>query len=153
MVEQTSVHEVSKAVDELIEAHERLRASEGLIVDYSAHNALPQTPELFENIEALLRYNAQKERYQRGLRRVMEQRASRIADYERATLLVEPLLPEGVRLIHAYGGSSAIIPAGKRYSLFKEIALTELSEGTPLETTTGDVSAMSYVVRVEEESV
>jgi hypothetical protein len=64
---------------------------------------------------------------------------------------VELLLPEGARLIHAYRGSFADIPEGKRYAIFKESELTALSaEGTPLETASGKTSAVSYVVKVEE---
>jgi hypothetical protein len=111
----------------------------------------PETPEVFENVEALLRYNAQRERYERGLSGRMERRADRAAGYERTASRVELLLPEGARLIHAYGGSFADIPEGKRYAIFRERELTALSaEGTPLETASGETSAVSYVVRVEE---
>jgi hypothetical protein len=157
MVAQPSAHEVSQAFDELLEAHEMLREAERSLEDYVAHNAPPPAPEVFGNIEVLLRYNAQKERYERGLEHEMDRRANRVADYVRAASPVERLLPESARLIHAYGGSSATIPAGKRYSIFKERVLTDLSEGmpesVPLETSTGEMSAISYAVRVEEESV
>jgi hypothetical protein len=80
----------------------------------------------------------------------MERRAERFADYERAAERVVALLPEGARLIHAYGGGSAAVAGGQRYAVFKERELTGISEeGIPLETAEGEVSAVSYVVRVE----
>jgi hypothetical protein len=107
-------------------------------------------PEVFENVEALIRYNAQREGYERKIGAMVEWRADHAAGYERVALRVEALLPEGARLIHAYGGSSEDIPEGKRYVVFKESASSALSEeGEPLETS-AVTSAVSYVVRVEE---
>jgi hypothetical protein len=145
--------QVAEAFDELIESHERLRAAERSFEEYVAHNVPPETPELFEELEALLRYNAERERYELRLSRVMERRADCAADYTRAASRVEALLPEGVRLVHAYGKSSGGIPGGKRYFVYKEIELAgDVSEagGVPQETAAGEPSAMAYVVRVEE---
>lgn len=143
---------IATAFDELIEAHILLRATERTLEQYMADNVPPEVPKVFENVEALLRYNAQRERYERELSSRMERREDRVAGYERAVSRVEHLLPEGARLIHAYGGSSADILQAKRYAVFKESKLTALSpqQGTPLETAKGKVSAMSYIVRVEE---
>ena len=144
--------EIARAFDELIEAHVVLGATQRALEEYMAHNVPPEVPEVFENVEALLRYNAQRERYEQELSARMERRADRVADYERAASRVEHLLPEGARLIHAYKGDFADIPEGKRYALFKERALTVLSPpvAVPLETASGETSAVSYIVRVEE---
>lgn len=139
--------------DELIEAHELLRTAERSLEEYVALNAAPKIPELFEDVEALLRYNAVNERYELGLRRVMERRADCHANYSGAASRVEALLPEGTRLVHAYGKSSGAIPPGKRYLVYKERGLlADVSEAdvVPQETATGEVSAVAYVVRVEE---
>ena len=154
MGDPTPHHEqVAKAFDELIEAHELLRAAERSLEEYVAHNVPPEIPELFEDVEALLRYNAEKERYQRGLSRVMERRDDCAADYAGAASRVEALLPEGTRLVHAYGKSSGTSPTGKRYLVYKEIELLgdDSEAGVVLQgTETGEVSAMAHVVRVEE---
>jgi hypothetical protein len=151
LVDDFPIDQIARTFDELIEAHELMRATERSLEEYMKENVPPEVPEVFENIEALLRYNAQRERYERGLGGMMELRADRAASYERVASRVELLLPEGTRLIHAYGGSSADILEGKRYVIFKESVLTTLSaEGTPLETASGETSAVSYVVRVEE---
>jgi hypothetical protein len=154
MADSTPNHEqVADAFDELIEAHELLRAAERSLEEYVAHNVSPKIPELFEDVEALLRYNAQKERYELGLSRVMERRAECHANYAGAASRVEALLPEGTRLVHAYGKSSGAIPLGKRYLVYKERGLlADVSEAdvVPQETATGGVSAVAYVVRVEE---
>jgi hypothetical protein len=154
MANPTLNHElVAEAFDELIEAHELLRATEHSLEEYVAHNVPPEIPELFEDVEALLRYNAEKERYELGIRRVMERRADRQANYAGAASRVEALLPEGTRLVHAYGKSSGAIPTGKRYLVYKESRLlADVSEAAvvPQETATGEVSAVAYVVRVEE---
>ncbi len=152
MVDEVSNRDVAQAFDELIEAHEQVRAAERSLEEYIAQNVPPEIPELFENVEALLRYNAERERYERGLSGAMEHRASSVAHYGRVASRVEPLLPEGARLVHAYGGSSAAIAGGKRYVVFKERQLTGLPEegSIPLETATGETSAVAYVVRVEE---
>jgi hypothetical protein len=144
---------VAEAFDELIETHELLRASERSLEEYLVHNVAPEIPERFEGVEALLRYNAEKARYDLGLSRVLERREDRTTDYARAASRVEALLPEGARLVHAYGRSSGQIPYGKRYFVYKEreLAGDVLEAGVvPQETSTGDVSAMVYVVRVEE---
>jgi hypothetical protein len=154
MADPTPNHEqVAEAFDELIEAHEMLRAAERSLEEYVAHNVSPEIPELFEDVEALLRYNAEKERYELGLSRVMERRADCHANYARAVSRVESLLPEGTRLVHAYGKSSGAIPTGKRYLVYKERELLADASETamvPQQTTTGEVSAVAYVVRVEE---
>jgi hypothetical protein len=144
---------VAQAFDELIEAHELLRAAEHLLEEYVAHNASPEVPEVFEDVEALLRYNAERERYELGHSLVMERRADCHANYAGAASRVEALLPEGTRLLHAYGKSSGAIPTGKRYLVYKERGLlADLLEAdaVPQETATGEVSAVAYVVRVEE---
>ena len=154
MADPTPNHEqVAEAFDELIEAHELLREAEHSVEEYVAHNVPPEIPELFEDVEALLRYNAEKERYELGLSRVMERRADCHANYARAVSRVEALLPEGTRLVHAYGKSSGAIPTGKRYLVYKERELLgdDSEAGVVLqETETGEVSAMAHVVRVEE---
>jgi hypothetical protein len=91
--------------------------------EYVAHNASPEMPELFEDVEALLRYNAENERYALGLSRMMERRADCHANYAGAASRVEALLPVGTRLLHAYGRSSGAIPTGKRYLVYKETEL------------------------------
>jgi hypothetical protein len=144
---------VAEVFDELIEAHELLRAAEYVLEEYLAHNASPEIPEQFEDVDALLRYNAEKERYELGLGLVMERRADRHTNYASAASRVEALLPEGTRLLHAYGKTSGVIPTGKRYSVYKERGLiTDVIEAdaVPQETATGEVSAVAYVVRVEE---
>ena len=124
MADPTPNHEqIAKAFDELIEAHELLRDAEHSLEEYVAHNASPEIPELFEDVEALLRYNAEKERYELGLSRVMERRAECHANYSGAASRVEALLPEGTRLLHAYGKTSGVIPTGKRYLVYKEAGL------------------------------
>ena len=61
MADPTPNHEqVAEEFDELIEAHELLRAAERSLEEYVAHNLSPKIPELFEDVEALLRYNAEK---------------------------------------------------------------------------------------------
>ena len=154
MADPTPNHElVAEAFDELIEAHELLRAAERSLEEYVAHNASPEIPEVFEDVEALLRYNAERERYELGLSRVMERRAECHANYAGAASRVEALLPEGTRLVHAYGKSSGEIPLKKRYLVYKERGLlADVSEAdvVPQETATGEVSAVAYVVRVEE---
>jgi hypothetical protein len=150
MAGEVSSRQIAEAFDQLIEAHEALRATERSLEEYLRDNLPPETPEVFENVEALLRYNAEKERFEQGLSSAMERRASRVDDYERTASRVEPLLPEGTRLIHTYGGNSATIPHEKRYVVFKESSLADLAEGIPLETATGEASAVGYVVRVEE---
>lgn len=153
MADEYPTDEIAAAFDELIEAHELLRATERSLEEYMAENVPPEVPEVFENVEALLRYNAQRERHERGLGGMLELRVDRAAGYERVASRVELLLPEGARLIHAYGGSSADIPEGKRYAVFKESGLAaDVSEAgvVPQETARGEVSAVSYVVRVEE---
>jgi hypothetical protein len=155
MADPTPNHElVAEAFDELIEAHELLREAEHSLEEYDAHNASPEIPELFEDVKALLRYNAEKERYELGLSLVMELRADRHAKYASAASRVEALLPpEGTRLRHAYGKTSGTIPAGKRYLIYKESGLlTDVLEADPVpqETATGEVSAVAHVVRVEE---
>jgi hypothetical protein len=155
MADPTPNHEqVAEAFDELIEAHELLRAAERSVEEYVAHNVSPEIPELFEDVEALLRYNAQKERYEMGLSREMERRADCHANYARAVSRVEALLPEGTRLVHAYGKSSGAIPTGKRYLVYKErelLADSSEADMVPQQTATGEeVSAVAYVVRVEE---
>jgi hypothetical protein len=150
MVEQMPNRQMAQLFDELIEAHELLGRAERLIEEYVAQNVLPETPETFENVEALARYNAEKARYELGLSGVMERRADRLADYERAARRVEPLLPEGARLTHAYGGTHAAVAGGQRYVVFKERELTGIPEGgISLETAAGEVSSVSYVIRVE----
>jgi len=154
MVDLPSNHEkAAQAFDELIELHELLHQAELSLEEYVAHNVPPEVPELFEDIESLLRYNAEKARYDVALSRLMEQRGERAADYARAAARVEPLLPEGIRLVHAYGGSSRRIPGGKRYYVYKERVLMEdVSKAGVVaqETETGEVSAVAYVVQVEE---
>jgi hypothetical protein len=154
MADPTPNHEqVAEAFDELIEAHELLREAEHSVEEYVAHNVPPEIPERFEDVEALLRYNAERERYELGVSRVTERRADYAAGYARAASRVEALLPEGVRLVHAYGKSSGAIPTGKRYSIYKEGELLgDVSEAgvVPQETQSGEVSAVAYVVRVEE---
>jgi hypothetical protein len=151
MADEYPTDEIAATFDELIEAHELLRATERSLEEYMAENVPPEVPEVFENVEALLRYNAQRERHERGLGGMLELRVDRAAGYERVASRVELLLPEGARLIHAYRGSFADIPEGKRYAVFKEGVLTSLSrEGVSLETATGETSAVSYVVKVEE---
>jgi hypothetical protein len=153
MADEYPTDEITAAFDELIEAHELLRATERSLEEYMAENVPPEVPEVFENVEALLRYNTQRERHERGLGGMLELRADRVAGYERVASRVELLLPEGARLIHAYGGISADIPEGKRYAVFKESELAvDVSEAgvVPQETATGEVSAVSYIVRVEE---
>jgi hypothetical protein len=150
MVDEVRNREIAEQFDELIEAHELIRAAERSLEAYMAENSPPETPEVFENVEALFRYNAEKERYELGLSSVVKRKMSHGADYESAAAQVEPLLPEGSRLIHAYGGSSATIPRGKRYVVLKESALTDLSGGLLVETSAGEPSAVSYAVRVEE---
>ena len=55
MADPTPNHEqIAKAFDELIEAHELLRDAEHSLEEYVAHNASPEIPELFEDVEALL---------------------------------------------------------------------------------------------------
>jgi hypothetical protein len=145
--------QVAEAFDELIESHELFRAAERSFEEYVAHNVPPEIPELFEDLEALLRYNAERERYELRLSRAMERRADCAADYTRAASRVEALLPEGVRLVHAYGESSGGIPGGKRYFVYKEIELAgDVSEPgeVPQETAAGEQLAMAYVIRVEE---
>jgi hypothetical protein len=83
----------------------------------------------------------------------MERRADYAAGYARAASRVEALLPEEAPLVHAYGKSSGAIPTGKRYLVYKKTELLgDVSEAgvVPQETSTGDVSAMAHVVRVEE---
>jgi hypothetical protein len=152
MADEFPTKEIATAFDELIEAHVLLRAAQHAIENYMADNVPPEVPKVFENIEALLRYNAQRERYERELSARIERREECVSGYEHAASRVEHLLPEGARLIHAYGGSSADIPQAKRYAVFKESELTVLSapEGVALETAEGEVSAVSYVLRVEE---
>ena len=152
MAEEFPAKEIAGAFDELIEAHVVLGATQRALEEYMAHNVPPEVPKVFENVEALLRYNAQRERYEQELSARMERRAACVAGYERAASRVEPLLPEGARLIHAYKGNFADMPEGKRYAIFKERALTVVSPpvATPLETTSGETSAVSYIVRVEE---
>ena len=154
MADSTPNHEqVAEAFDELIEAHELLRAAERSVEEYVAHNASPEIPEVFEDVEALLRYNAEKERYELGLSRVQERRAECHANYAGTASLVEALLPEGTRLVRAYGKSSGPIPTGKRYLVYKEsemLADVSGADVVPQETVTGEVSAIAYVVRVEE---
>jgi hypothetical protein len=145
--------QLAEAFDDLIETHELLRAAERSFEEYVAHNVPPEIPELFEDLEALLRYNAERARYELRLSRAMERRADRATDYTRAASRVEALLPEGVRLVHTYGESSGGIPGGKRYFVYKEIELVgDVSEAgeVPQETAAGELSAMAYVVRVEE---
>jgi hypothetical protein len=150
MVEQMPNHQMAQLFDELIEAHELLRRAERLIEEYVAQNVLPETPETFENVEALARYNAEKAHYELGLSGVMERRIDRLADYERAAKRVEPFLPEGARLTHAYGGTHAAVGGEQRHAVFKERELTGMREdGISLETAAGEVSAVSYVIRVE----
>ena len=153
MADESRTNEIAAAFDELIEAHVLLRATESALEKYMADNIPPEVPKVFENIEALLRYNAQRERYEREISARVEEREDCVAGYERAASEVEHLLPEGARLVHAYGGSSADVPRGKRYVVFKESQLTALSppEGVALETAKGEVSAVSYIVRVVEE--
>jgi hypothetical protein len=151
--ESPNREQVAEAFDELIETHELLRAAEHSAEEYVAHNVPPELPQLFEDVETLLRYNAEKARFDLELSRVMERRADRAADYTRAASRVEPLLPEGTRLVHAYGKSSEGIPRGKRYFVYKERELTRApteAGAVPQETATGEVSAVAYVVRVEE---
>jgi hypothetical protein len=152
MADEFPTDEIAAAFDELIEAHVLLRATERALEKYMADNVPPEVPKVFENVEALLRYNAQRERYEREISTRMERREDHVAGYERAASRVEHLLPEGARLIHAHGGSSADIPQGKRYAVYKESELTVLSppEGVALETAKGEVSAVSHIVRVEE---
>ncbi len=154
MADLTPKHEqVAEAFDELIEAHELLREAEHSVEEYVAHNVPPEIPERFEDVEALLRYNAERERYELGFSRVTERRADYAANYARTASRVEALLPEGSRLVHAYGKSSGAIPTGKRYLVYKERGLlADVSEAdlVPQETATGEVSAVAYVVRVEE---
>jgi hypothetical protein len=154
MVDQASNREaLAEAFDELIDSHELLHAAERSLEEYLAHNVPPEIPELFEDLEALLRYNAQKARYELGLSRLMERRAEHAAGYARAASRVEAFLPEGARLVHPYGGSLEEIPGGKRYLIYKERELVgDVSEAgvVPQETATGEVSAVAYVVRVEE---
>ena len=154
MADPTPNHEqIAKAFDELIEAHELLRAAERSLEEHIAHNVSPEIPKLFEDVEALLRYNSVKERYELGLRRVMERRDDCAADYAGAASRVEALLPEGSRLVHAYGKSSGASPTGKRYLVYKESELlADISEAGVVtqETAMGEVSAMAHVVRVEE---
>ena len=154
MADPTPNHEqVAEAFDELIEAHELLREAEHSVEEYVVHNIPPEIPELFEDVEALLRYNAEKESYELGLSRVMERSADYIAGYARAAARVEALLPEDVRLVHAYGKSSGAIATGKRYSIYKERELyggVSDARAVPQETQTGQVSAVAYIVRVEE---
>jgi hypothetical protein len=145
--------QVAEMLDELIETHELFRAAESSLEEYVAHNVAPEIPELFEDVEALLRYNAERARYDLGLSRVMERRVDRAADYARAASRVEALLPEDARLVHAYGKSSGGIPTGKRYLVYKEPELAvDATEAAvvPQETAAGEVSAVAYVVRVEE---
>ena len=154
MADPTPNHEqVAEAFDELIEAHKLLREAEHSVEEYVAHNVPPEIPQRFEDVEALLRYNAEKESYELGLSRVMERSADYVAGYARAASRVEALLPVDVRLVHAYGKSSGAIPTGKRYSIYKERELLgDVSEAglVAQETQTGEVSAVAYVVRVEE---
>jgi hypothetical protein len=154
MVDLTSNHEkAAQAFDELIELHELLHQADLSLEEYVAHNVPPEIPELFEGIESLLRYNAEKARYDVALTRLMERRGERAADYARAAARVEPLLPEGVRLVHAYGGSSRRIPGRKRYYVYKERVLMEdVSKAGVVSqaTETGEVSAVAYVVQVRE---
>jgi hypothetical protein len=135
----------ARAFDELTEAHELLRATERSLEEYMAENIPPEVPEVFESVEALLLYNAQRERYKRGLSGRTERREDRAASYKRAASRVEYLSPEGTRLIHAYRGRVADILEGKRYTVFEESELTALSppEGVPLETASGETSAVS----------
>jgi hypothetical protein len=154
MADLTPNHEqVAEAFDELIEAHELLREAEHSVEVYVAHNVPPEIPERFEDVEALLRYNAERERYELEFSRVTERRADYAANYARTASRVEALLPEGVRLVHAYGKSSGAIPTGRRYLIYKERQLLgNVSEAGVVaqETQTGEVSAVAYVVRVEE---
>jgi hypothetical protein len=154
MADLTPKHEqVAEAFDELIEAHELLREAEHSVEEYVAHNVPPEIPERFEDVEALLRYNAERERYELGFSRVTERRADYAANYVRTASRVEALLPEGVRLVHAYGKSSGAIPTGRRYLIYKERQLLgDVSEANvvPLVTQMGEESAAAYVVRVEE---
>jgi len=84
MVDASSNHEdVAEAFDELIEAHELHRSAERSVEEYVAHNVPPEIPDLFDDVEALLRYNAEKARYDLGLSRAMERRVDRAADYAR----------------------------------------------------------------------
>ena len=154
MADPTPNHEqVAEAFDELIEAHELLREAEHSVEEYVAHNVPPEIPERFEDVEALLRYNAERERYELGFSRVTERRADYAANYARAASRVEALLPEGVRLVHAYGKSSGAIPTGKRYLIYKERELlggASEAKVVPQVTQTSEVLAVGYVVRVEE---
>jgi hypothetical protein len=145
MADEFPTDEIAAAFDELIEAHVLLRATERALEKYMADNVPPEVPKVFENVEALLRYNAQRERYEREISTRMERREDHVAGYERAASRVEHLLPEGARVIHAYKGDFADIPEGKRYALFKERALTVLSPpvAVPLETASGETSAVS----------
>jgi hypothetical protein len=155
MADPTRNHEqVAEEFDELIEAHELLRAAEHSVEEYVAHNVPPEIPERFEDVEVLLRYNAEKDRYELGFSRVIERRADYAANYARAASRVEALLPEDVRLVHTYRRkSTGAIPTGRRYLIYKERELLgDVSESgvVPQETQAGEVSAVAYVVRVEE---
>ena len=154
MADLTPNHEqVAQAFDELIEAHELLREAEHSVEEYVAQNVPPEIPERFEDVEALLRYYAKRERYELGFSRVTERRADYAANYARTASRVEALLPEGTRLVHAYGKGSGAIPTGRRYLIYKERELLEVvseAKVEPLVTQTGEVSAVAYVVRVEE---
>jgi hypothetical protein len=154
MADPTPNHEqVAEAFDELIEAHELLREAEHSVEEYVAHNVPPEIPERFEDVEALLRYNAERERYELGFSRVTERRADYAANYARAASRVEALLPEGVRLVHVYGKSLGAIPTGRRYLIYKERELlggASEAKVVPQVTQTSEVLAVGYVVRVEE---
>ena len=154
MADLTPNHEqVAQAFDDLIEARELLREAEHSVEEYVAHNVSPDIPERFEDVEALLRYNAERERYELGLSRVMERRADYAANYARSASRVEALLPVDVRLVHAYGKSSGAIPTGKRYLIYKERELLGVASEAgvvPQVTQTSEVLAVAYVVRVEE---
>ena len=154
MADPTPNHEqVAEAFDELIEAHELLREAEHSVEEYVAHNVPPEIPERFEDVEALLRYNAERERYELEFSRVTERRADYAANYARAASRVEALLPEGVRLVHVYGKSLGAIPTGRRYLIYKERELlggASEAKVVPQVTQTSEVLAVGYVVRVEE---
>lgn len=111
-------HSLERLAERLIDAWIGLHDLQRQLDDFKESDRLPEPPDKFESVGALVEYNLQKERYDELLRGYEDRVKNARHTFQMEERNFIPLLPEGVPLIYAYqryGTSSA----GKTYEIVR----------------------------------
>ncbi len=105
-IREMSDKDIKGIFDVFIEAWEDRTKVEQELVDFNRKYLLPEPPfALIENVEALMEYNRQKWRYEDRKRDIEARLLTHTKTFEDRSSVVQRLLPENHRVLHAYGGS------------------------------------------------